>query len=93
MTKQTRLKIAFVFFLIIGMLGVANQLYKYFLGNLELTFSEATATVFFGMFIFKPMLLLDLLDDIRVKFLGAKSRVFKMNSSVGGGGTDEDGEV
>tara|TARA_R110002051_G_C8769409_1_gene503347 strand:+ start:24651 stop:24935 length:285 start_codon:yes stop_codon:yes gene_type:complete len=80
MTKQTRLKISFVFFLVVGMLGIANQLYKYFIGNLELTFSEGALTVFFGMFIFKPMLLLDLFDDIRIKFLGAKSRVFKMNT-------------
>lgn len=93
MTKKIRLKVAFIFFQAVGMMGISGQLYKYFIGDLVLNFSEGALTVFLGMFIFKPMILLDLLDDIRVKFLGAKSRVFKMNSSVGGGGTDEDGEV
>lgn len=81
MTKKSRLKIAYWFFLFVGMLGVVFQMYKYLFDKLELNFQEGALTVFFGMFIFKPMLILDLFDDIRVKFLGAKRRMFKTEST------------
>lgn len=81
MTKKVRLKIAYWFFLMIGMIGVSMQLYKYYKGELDLSFGEGALTLFLGMFVFKPMLLLDLLDDVRVKFLGAKMKVFKTDST------------
>lgn len=74
MTKTLRLKIAYWFFLLIGIAGITMQAYKYFNGELALTFSEGVVTVFLGMFIFKPMILLDLLTDLRVKFLGHKKQ-------------------
>ena len=39
------------------------------------------------------MLLLDLFDDIRVKLLGAKNRVFKMNFTGGETPIDDDEEA
>lgn len=73
MTKTLRMKIAYWFFLVIGIAGISMQTYKYFTNELPLTFAQGAVTVFFGMFIFKPMLILDLFTDIRAKILGNKN--------------------
>lgn len=81
MTKRVRVKVAHWFFLLIGMIGVGTQLYNYINKNLDLNINEVVVTLFFGMFIFRPMILLDLIDDFRVKFLNAKNRIFKIEST------------
>jgi len=74
MTRTLRMKIAYWFFLIIGILGILIQLYKYIIDELPLTFVQGIFTAFMGMFIFKPMLILDLFSDIRTKIFGNKKQ-------------------
>lgn len=92
MTKKTRIKIAYIFFLAVGMIGVLKQLHLFINDELPITFTQGALCVFFGMLIFKPMVLLDLLDDARVKFFGAKNRMFKSSLETGGETPVEDDE-
>lgn len=90
MTKKTRLQIAFIFFLAVGMIGVLKQLHLFITDELPITFTQGALCVFFGMLIFKPMVLLDLLDDIRVKVFGAKNRMFNLRDTGGSTPIEDD---
>lgn len=65
--KSLRYQIGYWFFLIAGISGASFQMYKYFIGTLELTFPEFAVTLLFGIFVFKPMFLTDAFNAI-IKF-------------------------
>lgn len=64
MSRYIGNKIAYWFFLIIGMLGITMQLYKWFNDSLELTFSQGIVTAVFVVFIFRPKFLLEVFNSI-----------------------------
>lgn len=57
MSKTLRNKIAYWFYLIIGLLGSSKQLYGFLTDQLELTLSQGILTTLFGVFIFQPLIL------------------------------------
>ncbi len=63
--KDLRTSIAYWFFLLAGMGGIVMQGVKFYNDELPLSFAQGAFTVFCGMFIFKPMILLSLLEDLR----------------------------
>ena len=59
MSKDTRERLTYWLFLILGFVGIIIQMYKYFSNTLELTFAEGGLTVIFVVFIFRPKILIE----------------------------------
>lgn len=68
MTQQLKKKIGYWFFMLAGIVVIVLQILKYYNDTLEMTFSQGIITAFAGMFIFKPMLIVELFEDLRNKF-------------------------
>jgi hypothetical protein len=68
MTQQFKKKIGYWFFMLAGIVVIVLQILKYYNDTLEMTFSQGIITAFAGMFIFKPMLIVELFEDLRNKF-------------------------
>lgn len=94
MTKKRRLSVAYWFFLLSGMAGIVKQ---FFIDGLTREwYIELGITALFAIFILQPMTLIRIYDDIRNVLVGGRKAVLKTtkeSQDVGGGGTDEDGEV
>ena len=59
MSKDTRERLTYWGFLILGFAGIIMQMMKYFNGTLELTFEEGILTTVFSVFIFRPKILIE----------------------------------
>lgn len=64
MTRTLRKKIAFWFFMLVGMAGIIKQTIDLFNNTLEQSYFQGVITIVCVVFIFKPMILLSLLDDV-----------------------------
>ena len=72
--KSLRYIIGWVFFLIIGMVGVSFQMYQFVTGNLEINRNQLLITFLCTLFVFRPM---GLVDIIEVLFKGLASKITK----------------
>jgi uncharacterized membrane protein len=67
MSLATRRKIAYWFFMFMGMAGVFFQMYEFMTDHIQFNFNEMLVTSFFSVFIFRPTVLLDLFEFIKNK--------------------------
>lgn len=73
MSKEIRTKISYWFFLIAGMIGVTLQMYMYFSGKLVPTIANGAVTLLFGVFVWKPNVLIIAFKIIMNRFKYDKS--------------------
>lgn len=64
MTQGLRKKIAYWFFMIVGMAGIVKQTIDFFNNTLDQSYFQGFVTMVCVVFILKPMILLSLVDDI-----------------------------
>ena len=88
MSKQVRNRIGYWFFLGLGMVALVNQ---YFVqGWIHIWYVEFLKTLLFGIFVFKPLVLIEIWRSISVYFInksknGKTENEFIDYASKGGG--------
>ena len=68
MSKEIRGRITYWIFLIFGFIGIGIQMYKYYNNTLVLTLEESLLTAVFGVFIFRPKILIEVAQAVINKF-------------------------